>query len=225
MGGSNSLRGLGLTLLLTGCAQYAELSPKQPRLLGPPGTGALVSAEQEIAKAVHEEQAAPRAALGDCLDALEIASRELHRDSSSTVAQRDYNFALGRVIEIIGKAKLAPWTAPLTVPGPHGDFVLAHKADPRPEWNPTLYEFTPADQFDVHGKYVTERTTRDGIGAPIVAVEREPNKRAKESFAPTRLFYSVTSMARFEGRRCMLWAEDPLAKETVTRGGHTFPLP
>jgi hypothetical protein len=49
------------------------------------------------------------------------------------------------------------------VSGQHGDFVLVHKPDPRPEWNPALYELTPADQCDVHGKYVTERTVRQGI--------------------------------------------------------------
>ena len=34
-------------------------------------------------------------------------------------------------------------------------------------------EFTPADEFDVGGKYVTERITRYGIGAPIVAVSAQ----------------------------------------------------
>ncbi len=139
-------------------------------------------------------------------------------------ARRDYNFALSRVFEILGKSKLDAWAKPLTVPGPHGDFVLTHEPDPRPEWNPTLYDFTPADQFDLGGKYVTERIVRDGVGAPIVAVEREPNKKARASFAPSRLFYSVTVLARFEGQRCIFSAEDPLAKETVLLNGHTFPL-
>jgi hypothetical protein len=71
-----------------------------------------------------------------------------------------------------------PWTQPLRVPGNDGEFVLTHKPDPRPQWNPALYDFTPADQFDVRGTYVTKRTTRDGIGAPVVAVGREVNKEA-----------------------------------------------
>jgi len=71
---------------------------------------------------------------------------------------------------------------------------------------------------------VTERTTRDGIGAPIVAVEREPNKNARQHFAPSRIFYSVTVIAHFEGRRCVLTFEDPLAKETVSFYGRTVPL-
>ena len=78
-------------------------------------------------------------------------------------ARHAYNFAVGRIIETIWDAKLDPWTQPLRVPVSGGDFLLTHKPDPRPQWNPALYTFTPADQFDVHGKYVTERTVREGM--------------------------------------------------------------
>ena len=149
---------------------------------------------------------------------------ELRRDPADATAIRDYDFAIARIFQIIHDAKLDPWTKPLTVPGAQRDFLLTHKPDKRPEWNPALYEFTPADQFDVGGKYVTERTTRDGIGAPIVAVQREPNKNARQNFAPSRIFYSVTVIAHFEGRRCILAFEDPLAKETVEFYGRTVPL-
>ncbi|HWX18144.1 MAG TPA: alpha/beta fold hydrolase [Chthoniobacterales bacterium] len=216
---------LVIASLLSACAQqYAEVSKKQPCLAGPPGTGLLAAAEQTITKAVHEERAEPLVALGDCLTAIEIASRELRRSPANAAARRDYNFAISRAFEIIGKAKLDPWTKSLTVPGEQGNFMLTYKPDPRPESNPALYDFTPADQFDVHGKYVTERTTREGIGAPTVAVEREHNKGARESFAPSRIFYSVTVVAHFKERRCILAFEDPLDKETVTFEGRTFPL-
>jgi hypothetical protein len=78
------------------------------------------------------------------------------------------------------------------------DFVLTHEPDPRPQWNPALYRFTPADQFDVHGTYVSERTTRDGIGAPLVAVGREANQDARANFSLPRTYYGVTAIARFE---------------------------
>jgi len=210
---------------LANCAApYAEVSPKKPHLTGPAGSGTLASVEQTLDRAVREHRSQPLEAVGHCLEALESTTRELRRDPANATAIRDYDFAIARVFQIIHDAKLDPWTQPLTVPGPHGDFVLTHKPDPRPEWNPALYEFTPADEFDVHGKYITERTTRDGLGAPIVAVEREHNKNARESFAPSRIFYSVTVIAQFEGRRCVLAFEDPLAQETVTFYGRTVPL-
>ena len=99
------------------CATVCGGFEKQPRLIGPTGTGLLAAAEQTITKAVHEERGEPLVALGDCLTAIEIASRELRRSPANAAARRDYNFAISRAFEIIGKAKLDPWTKPLTVPG------------------------------------------------------------------------------------------------------------
>jgi len=110
---------------------------------------------------------------------------------------------LRRIIAVIRDAKLDPWTQPLRVPAIGGDFVLTHKPDPRPQWNPALYTFTPADQFDVRGTYVSERTTRTGLGAPVVAVGREVMKDARVNFALPRVYYGVTAIARFDCRRCV----------------------
>ena len=215
---------LGNALILAGCASpYARVSHVHPHLTGGPGASSLAAVERTLTKALHEEHAKPLVALADCLTALQAASRELERDPTNATAVRDYNFGIARIFQIVHEAKLDPWSAPLTIPSPAGDFALTHKPDPRPEWKPALYEFTPADEFDVGGKYVTERTTRFGIGAPIVAVEREPKNR-RADFAPSRIFYSVTVVAHFEGRRCVLSFEDPLATETVTFNGRTVPL-
>lgn len=120
-------------------------------LAGPPGGGELASAEQAIARAQTRDRTKPLVALGDCLDALHAASKELHRDPGNALAKRDYNFALGRAFEIVKKARLNLWTKRLTVPGAHGEYLLTHRPDPRPEWNPAWYDFTPADQSDVGG--------------------------------------------------------------------------
>lgn len=196
----------------------------QPHLTGASGTGPLAEAERAIAKAMHEERAQPMLALGDCLLALQATARELERNPGNPIALRDYDFGIARIFQIIHDAHLDPWSAPLTVPSSNGNFVLTHKPDPRPEWNPAHYDFTPADEYDVHGKYVTERTTRPGLGAAIVAVEREPNKSAREDFAPSRLFYSLSVVARFKGNQCELELLDPLARETVSFNGRTVPL-
>jgi pimeloyl-ACP methyl ester carboxylesterase len=178
-----------------------------------------------MATALREERSKPDGALDDYLKAAQTAEQQLHRDPRDAAAKRDYNFAVSRIIEIIRDAKLTPWSKPIKVSGDRGNFELVDKPDPRPEWNPALFEFTPADQFDVHGKYVTERTTRDGIGAPIVAAERETKtKGRREDFAPSRIYRCETAVAHFEGQRCVLSFADPLATETVTLDGHTYPL-
>ena len=210
---------------LAGCTTYSKVSERRPRFRPiASAVGELANAQAAIAKALQLDRSNPLAALGEYMSAAEIALRQFERDPRDENARNDYNFAVARIIATIRDAKLDPWTQPLRVPASGGDFVLTHKPDPRPQWNPALYTFTPADQFDVHGTYVTERTTRAGLGAPVVAVGREVNKDARANFALPRVYYGVTAIARFDGRRCVLSFEDPLAVETVQMDGHSYAL-
>jgi len=217
---------LGTVLIFTGCAtsRYAEVWHKKPQLIGPSGPEPLATAEQNFTRAMHEERAKPLVAMGDCLVALQSATDELKRNPRNATAVRDYNFGVSRIFQIIHDTKLDPWMQPLTVPTARGEFVLTYKPDPRPEWNPALYDFTPADEFDVGGKYVSEHTTRAGIGAPIVAVEREESKKARGKAAPSRIYRTVSAIAQFQGRRCVLQFYDPLDSETASFHGRTVPL-
>jgi pimeloyl-ACP methyl ester carboxylesterase len=201
------------------------VSEKRPRYLPLAGAkGLLATVNAEIVKALQLDRHDHLAALAEYLTAAQSASLALQRNPQDQPARQAYNFAVSRIVGTIGAAKLDPWSQPLRVPASGGDFILTHKPDPRPQWNPALYTFTPADQFDMHGTYVTERTTREGIGAPVVAVGRELNKDAKAEFALPRIYYGVTAIARFDGRRCELSFEDPLATETIQINGHTYTL-
>jgi pimeloyl-ACP methyl ester carboxylesterase len=125
---------------------------------------------------------------------------------------------------VIQKAGLDPWTQPLRAPAAGGEFIVTRRPDPRPQWNPSLYDFTPADEFDVKGTYVAKRERKEGIGAPTVATGRAENANAEKDFIMPKTFYGVTVLIRFEGRRAVFAFEDPLATEKVTFGGRTFPL-
>src|ERR1700730_19141642 len=210
---------------VAGCTTYSKVSERRPLYSVAAGaTGALASANAEIVKALQLDGADPLAARGEYMTAAETASRQLQRNPQHEPAQQAYNFAVGRIIGTIRDAKLDPWSQPLRVPASSGEFVLTHKPDPRPQWNPALYTFTPADQFDIHGTYVTEHTTRSGLGAPLVAVGREIDKDARANFSLSRIYYGVTAIARFEDHRCVLSFHDPLAEETIQMGDHTYPL-
>ncbi len=215
-----------LALGLAGCAQYATVSETRPqfRPIRSLTAFALSSVEQGIVGALRKERGKPLSALGEYLAAAQAAATELGRNPDDTQARADYNFAVARVLGTLKQSKLDAWTGPLSVPAPGGGYVLSVKPDPRPNWNPLLYSFVPADEFDVRGKYVNDRTVKDGLGAPIVAIGREMTKDAKENFAPPRAFYGVTAVIRFEGRRAILALEDPLATERISLGGKSFPL-
>jgi pimeloyl-ACP methyl ester carboxylesterase len=214
-----------LVLAWSGCAQYATVSEVRPRFRPLRSTvAALASVEQSIERAMREEKSRPTIALGELLTAAEVSSRALKQNPGDTTARDRYNFAISRVFGVIKARKLDPWSQPLRVPSADGEYILTHKPDPRPQWNPALYDFTPADQFDIGGTYVSERVLKDGVGAPLVAVGRDESANANKDFFSKRIFYGVTALLRFEGRRAVVEMADPLNTERANLAGHVFPL-
>jgi pimeloyl-ACP methyl ester carboxylesterase len=213
------------SLFFAGCAQYAEVSQRTPEFRPIRDTvSALASVDLGIARALKQQTREPLAALGELLTATEASAKQLAQNPGDTAARDAYNFAVARVLGTIQKAKLDPWTQPLRVPAAGGEYLLTRKPDPRPQWNPALYDFTPADEFDVKGTYVTEHERKEGIGAPTVASGRGKNETFAEDFTIPKLFYGITVLIRFEGKRAVVAFEDPLATERVTFAGRSFPL-
>src|SRR4051812_23914321 len=67
-------------LTLASCAEYAAVKPKRAVLQGPAGPEPLASAEKEIERGLRQVESKPLHALGDCVEALQVASRELQRN-------------------------------------------------------------------------------------------------------------------------------------------------
>ena len=205
-----------------GCAQIAVVSEKRPAPL-PPGSDADRVATQTIDRALVEEKKQPIVALGGFVAAARDSLRQLDRNPANAEARRDYNFAVARIFTVVRDAKLDPWTQPMRV-GANGEFTLTWKRDPRPEWDPALYELIPADELDFKGTYVKDHVTKEGIGAPLVAKRELTAQQASAFFCPPYIYYSVTATAQFEGSRCVISVNDPLAAESVRVDGHTYPL-
>jgi triacylglycerol esterase/lipase EstA (alpha/beta hydrolase family) len=224
---SHLLPAITLTLcaLLTSCANFAKVKEKRP-VLRPISTtlGAIGTIHQGLENSLKQSKRQPMVALAGYLAAADAASKQLALTPNDAVIREDYNFAVARILTIIQDSQLDPWTQPLTVPAKDGDFILTRKPDARKAWNPALYTFTPADQFDIGGSFIKEHNKKDGLGAPIVAFGKQANQDAKQDFNLPRTYYGVTALARFKGRTCEIGFEDPLATESVKLGGHTFPL-
>ena len=205
-----------------GCAHYSSISEKRPAYRYQPLTpvGAI------IVKALETPASKPEAVLGRYLDAAAIAERELAAKPGDLDARRDYKFAVGRVFEVIHDSKLRPWTEPVAAVGADGPWQFSLPNDKRAERNPDNYHILPADRYQFKGTYVTHRSVKEGLGAPlVVATKPETDFTKADRFAQGKhIYYGVTAIFRFEGRRCHVSFEDPLSKETVNFAGHTFPL-
>src|SRR5438132_6639011 len=211
-----------VAVAVAGCAQIAVVSEKRPAAL-PAGSGADRAATQTIDRALIEEKKQPIVALGAFIAAAQDSLRQLDRNPADAEARRAYNFAVARIFTVVRDAKLDPWTQPMRV-GANGEFTLTWKRDPRPEWNLALYDLIPADGLNFKGTYVKDHVKKDGIGAPLVAKRTLTTQQASQLFCAPHIYYSVTATAQFEGSRCVISINDPLATETVRVDGHTYPL-
>lgn len=219
------LRLILASAFLAGCATDATIKERTPRFqqLHTVSTQAMERAAALIhaMRFVHEK---PLVAIGENIQAARTALQELEANPSDVVALHDYNFAVSRILGSLRIGRIEPWGKGLVVPTATGSLLLTHKPDHRPQWNPTLYNFTPADEFTIGGKYVEEHSTRPGVGAPVVAVGRHTNPDWRSNYTTRRIYYGVTAVARFKGNICEIAFEDPLEKETTVLDGRTFPL-
>jgi pimeloyl-ACP methyl ester carboxylesterase len=218
-----SVLAVTLALALAGCAQIAAVSEKSPaRFQAAPGTNPAIA--QTIDRAQGLQKSQPLVALDAYASAARDFLRELDRNPADKEARRCYNFAVAGIFGVIRSAKLDPWTQPLHF-GANSESVLAGRKDPaKPEQNPSLYDLIPTDQLKYHGTYVKEDVTKDGIGAPLVAVRHLTREHAAELFTAPAIYYGVTGLVEFEGSRCVVSIKDPLGWETASVGGHTYQL-
>ena len=214
-----------IAALLTGCAQIATVKQTTPRFVT---TGAqesqLALAERQLVAARELESRDPQQALGNYLAAAQAAAEQLDRRSSDQQARDLYDFAVGRSIQVIEDARLDPWHHPLIVPSPRGPYTLTTIQHPGPDRDPATYRIIPADSVIVGGIYFPRRSTVTGVGAPVVAVRREPLADFRRTFAASRMYAAATAVIRFHGHRAQIEFIEPFRTEEVVLDGETYPL-
>ena len=210
---------------LGACAPLAEVRQINPRLGAQHGTPTqLHGAEQSIAYAENFKRTNPEKSVGFYLSGVESATSELGKNPKNRLALRDYDFALSRVFSVIWDAHLDPWTHPLRVPAANGsDYILTQRPPRNRLWKAQDYELIPADELELRGRFVAQRVTREGIGAPLVAIRNPQAPTIRQPFGPPKVYTSATAVAQFAGRRCQIEFVDPLDTETVRVSGKSLP--
>ena len=209
------------SLFLAGCSTYSRVDDKSISDI------VVTSKQRDLAARIKPLKDAPKQRIGILLDAADEARLRLKENPTDTLAQSDYNFAIGRVLETIDDARMEPWEAPLTFPSTRGPawVVTLPAPDPRPEYHPSRFRMQPADRHSFRGKLVGERILKQGIGAPIVAAGRDLDLTAVDQFAQgNSVYYGFTAVAKFNGNQILIAMYDPLDAETVEFEGHEYPL-
>ena len=216
---------LAALVTLGACAPLAEVRQINPKLGAQHGAlPQLHRAEQGIADAENFKLTDPKKAVGFYLGSLESATNELRKKPKDRLALRDYDFALSRVFSVIRDAHLDPWTHPLHVQAQDGgEYVLSQRPAANRLWKPQDFDLIPADELDVRGRFVVPRITREGAGAALVAVRSTQAPELRQPFVPPRIYFAVTAVAHFTGRRCDIEFLDPLSVEHISVHDRSLP--
>lgn len=210
---------MGLALAVTSCTNYSTVSEKRPEFQP------VTAAGQIIARTLKDSALPPQAQIGGFIDGAAAAAEVLRQHPDDAQARKDYNFAVGRIFEVIHTAGLAPWKAPVICPGAGGDWSFTVLSDGKPEHDPSHYRILPADRYQFRGSLVKERAVKDGLGAPMVIASKDIDPTRFDPFIQGQhVYYGVTEVLRFQGRHCTAAYIDPLSTETVDFDGHSYPV-
>lgn len=214
-------------LILFGCwgcaAQLATVETKPAHL---PATvahdGPLDLATNDLVAAEHRP---PLSALGYDLSAARISYGVLGRQPGDESAQKIYNFAVARVVQITEQTQLQPWRHPIKVETKDGEYLLASPRPADADHDPSRYELIPTDTLKIGGRdFKKAHSSVSGVGAPLVAVERLETPDFRREHRLRHIYAPVTAVIRVSGRKAQLDFIDPLKSERVTLQKHIFPL-
>ena len=211
-----------VALAFSGCTRLASVKQTSAHYAAT-GMGGweLAGAEKELAEAGKIENRQPLLALANDLTAAKIAANALER---STDARDLYNFAVARSVENMQRAQIAPWRAPVNVSGAREQYVLT---TPRPidaQHEPSKYDLFPTDALRLGGKFFKTRSSLEGVGAPLVAVERGQNTQFRQRYELSRVYAPVTAVVKFQGNRAQLEFVEPFVSDRVKIDNHSFRL-
>lgn len=211
---------LGLTLAVTGCSHYSNVSEKRPTYRSSTPAG------QMIAGALKHPAKQPQAKIGQYLDAAAAAGAVLAKNPGDVPARADYNFAVARIFETINDAGLEPWNTPVPCPGASQAWTLSFKKVTALQ-NLSLSNFNirPADRYQFEGRLVVQQAAKEGLGAPLVINTKDVDVTKIDPFAQGKhAYYGVTGVVDIQGNNCTATLLDPLSAETVSLAGRTYPL-
>jgi pimeloyl-ACP methyl ester carboxylesterase len=217
-------RGVALCVcLFCGCTPLASVKHASVHY-GVTGAPELTSAEKDLADAGRIEHRQPQIALGNDIAAAKIAANALDREHDNTAAEKLYNFAVARSIENMQRARLEPWRRSINVSGSSEQYLLTSPQPIDPQHDPSKYDLFPTDALRLGGQFFKTRFHPDGIGAPLVAIERGENAQSRQRYGLPRVYAPVTAVMKFQGRRAQLEFIEPFARDRINIDNHTFSL-
>ncbi|MFZ4484628.1 MAG: esterase/lipase family protein [Chthoniobacterales bacterium] len=209
-------------LLLVGCTTYSKVKETSR-------SSSLATTPEQRSLVVRQERAKdqPVVQLGGYLDAANAARLKLVADPRDTKARADYNFAVARVIDVTSPGKLVRSDRAVGAPSATRGTWSVELSPPLGHWSlrAANLTFTPADRYRFHGVAVKRDTVTKGLGAPVIVTATDIDHLQVDGLPQGKpIYYSLTAVVRFDGKRAVITFLDPFAKETVQLDRTTYRL-
>jgi pimeloyl-ACP methyl ester carboxylesterase len=206
-------------VLFSACAQIATIKNAQPV---PPAGETTPSGSFPTE---NEARRDPQSALYRNLDIASRAWAELSRNPSNSSARLQYNYAVARIVSLLQATGKMERAGAVTIGTRAQVFRLTFTSDLKAFADPRNCRFVPADELAISGTYYQQRVRREGIGAPLLASLDTPVENVRAQFLISdKIYYSITAILEFQGAQARLILKDPLASDTVSIAGRSYPM-
>jgi pimeloyl-ACP methyl ester carboxylesterase len=219
------MKALTSLCLIASALTLIACSPLTARIEGRGLISKVISADvrvkdaaAELTEAARLTKSDPPLALKHCLESGRLSYLALKENPKE--AQPIYNLAVEKLFGLLRDQSINPWAKPLRA----GDFALSYRGSTGRRIRPEELELIPVNEIDLTTRALETRSTRNGIGAPLIGISSGKNVRLRNQ-QPLRphSYISVTAVAHFSGHRCELELLDPMDVETVSVKGRSFP--
>jgi pimeloyl-ACP methyl ester carboxylesterase len=177
------------------------------------GVAPLSEALRELEAGKREQE--PMRASGHFVECARLAGQKALAGEHGALAL--YNHSVARVVECLEKAGKLPWEGSIAIGEGATSRTLLGKLEPGAP--PQKREYLPVDELSFRGKYAGGNATREGVGAPVVAVSASSSD-FRQRYAPAHVYAGLTAVLRFDAPgTATLELHDPLDEERIDIAG------
>ncbi len=127
-----------------------------------------------------------------------------------------YNHAVARLVETLEAEGSLPWGTTLEIGGDVARRMLRGRLEPGTVARDR--RIVVVDTLEFRGRYAGTQATRDGLGAPVVAIMA--NEDYRQRFDAPESYISLTAVLRFDdAQSATLELHDPLNRERIAISG------
>jgi len=166
-------------------------------------------------KAAHASRD-PRGAAVRFFDAARLASGKAM--AGDVEAMAIYNHAVARLVETLEAESSLPWETTLEIGDGGTRRMLRGRMEPGTKASDR--HIVVRDTLEFRGRYAGAQATREGLGAPVVAI-LTANDGYRSRFEAPQSYVALTAVLRFDhAESATLELHDPLEHEQIAIAGH-----